>query len=80
MYILTKGKLSIEASRDKISNHCRKIVQTVVFDPSKDVQFNIYGYTALVSGLNINLKAVAKDYSICYHVDKEDILSTIVED
>lgn len=44
------------------------------------MQFNTYGYSALVSGLTINLKAVAKDYSICYRVDKEDILSAIVED
>ena len=40
---------------------------------------NIYGYTALISGLMINIKAVVKDYSICYQVDKKDIMSTIIE-
>lgn len=43
-----------------------------------EVHFNVYGYSALISGLAINLKAVVRDYSICYKVDKEDILKTIV--
>ena len=39
-------------------------------DGKKDVQFNVYGYSALISGLMINLKAIVKDYSICYQIDK----------
>ena len=46
----------------------------IEFDSKKDVQFNVYGYSALISGLIINLKAIVKDYSICYQIDKEDML------
>ena len=43
----------------------------------KDVHFNVYGYSPLISGHKVNLCAVAHDYSICYEVDKESILNGI---
>ena len=56
-----------------------RCLQSIEIDDKKDVQFNIFGYSALISGLIINLKGIFKDYSICYHVNKEDILKIIVE-
>lgn len=44
------------------------------------MQFNVYGYSSLVSGLQINLRAVVKDYSIIYSVSKQEVQSAIVED
>jgi len=58
----------------------RKPLKTIEFLPEKEVQFNVFGYSALISGLNINLKAVVRDHSICYLISKEDILETMVED
>lgn len=43
----------------------------------EDVHFNVFGYSSLISNLRINLKAVAKDYSICYCLNREDILAAI---
>ena len=48
-------------------------------DPNKDVHFNVYGYSSMISGLKINLQAVARDYSICYFVDRETLMSAIDE-
>jgi hypothetical protein len=49
-------------------------------NPAKEVHFNVYGYSHLVSGFDINLKAVARDYSICYTLVKEDFTSSMIED
>ena len=46
-------------------------------DPSKEVYFNVYGYTALVSGLKVNLRAVARDYSICFCVSREGLMEAM---
>ena len=48
-------------------------------DPSKDVHFNVYGYSSLISGMKVNLSAIARDYSICYYIDKETIMDAIYE-
>ena len=39
------------------------------------MHFNVYGYSSAISGMKVKLRAVAKDYSICYCVDKENVLS-----
>jgi hypothetical protein len=52
-------------------------LKVIEIDPNNEVQFNVYGYSQMISGLNINLKAVVKDYSICYTLVKEDFLNTI---
>ena len=69
LYILGKGKIDIAANfRQRPFN--RKILATIEVDPKKDVYFNVYGYSALISGHKVNLCAVARDYSILYFVDK----------
>ena len=69
IYILDRGKVDIQA------NFCggRKL-STLEVDPKKVVFFNVYGYSALISGLKINLRAVASDYSICYLINRETLL------
>ena len=80
LYVLNKGKIDIEANVFSVEkNIYRKILRVLEVDPNKEVHFNVYGYTSLISGLKVNLRAVAKDYSICYYVDKEIILSAINE-
>jgi hypothetical protein len=55
----------------------RKILRVLEVNPKKEIHFNVYGYTSLISGMKVNLRAVAKDYSICYYIDKEVLLSAI---
>ena len=43
--------------------------------PEDEVQFNVYGYSAAISGMKIRLRGIARDYSICYCVDKDTILA-----
>ena len=52
---------------------------TLEISPKKDVHFNVYGYSSLISGLKVNLSAIARDYSICYCIDKSSILEAIYE-
>ena len=82
MYLLTKGKMDVQVFNPKntSSSSLIKCVRSIEVDSTKDVQFNVFGYSALISGLIINLKGIFKDYSICYKVDKEDIMKIIVED
>ena len=80
IYILSRGKINIEANFvSKQINFMRKRLATIEVYPEKDVQFNIYGYSSLISGHKINLCAVAHDYSICYYVDKDSIINTVSE-
>lgn len=48
----------------------RKRLLTMEIDPKKMVFCNVYGYSSVVSGLKVNLCAIARDYSICYYIDK----------
>ena len=75
LYILSKGKINIEAnSVDRGKDLYRKVLNSLEVLPEKEVHFNVYGYTALASGLKVKLRAVAKDYSICYYVDKDSFM------
>ena len=78
IYILSRGKIDIEAnffSRQRPLS--RKRLATIEIKPDKEVHFNTYGYTALISGHKLNLCAVARDYSICYYVDKESFINAV---
>lgn len=71
LFILSQGKINIEANSFSIEGDIyRKVLNTLEIDPKKEVHFNVYGYTSLISGLKVNLRAVSKDYSICYIADK----------
>ena len=77
---MSRGKVDISAnlySKHKLLT--RKILETLHIDHQKDVHFNAYGYSSLISGLKINLCAIARDYSICYCIDKENFLSAACE-
>lgn len=68
IYVLFRGKIDIEANFDR--SFRRKSLRVLEINEERGVQFNVYGYSGLISGLHINLRAVAKDYSICYVIDK----------
>ena len=67
IFILTKGKMEIEVFNSKNqSSLLKKSMGTIEVEGKKDVYFNVFGYSALISGLIVNLKGHFKDYSICY--------------
>jgi hypothetical protein len=71
LYILGSGKIEIEANfSERQRPLSRKKLGVIKIDPEKEVHFGVYGYSYVASGLKINLRAVARDYSICYCVDK----------
>jgi hypothetical protein len=79
LYILTKGKIDVIAFlADHLLPVAIRPLKVIEVLPGKEVYFNVYGYSQLISGLEINLKAVVKDYSICYTLVKEDFLSSII--
>lgn len=77
LYVLFRGKVDVEANFDR--SFRRKSLKVLEVNEQRDVQFNVYGYSALISGMRINLRAVAKDYSICYVIDKEGFLEALAE-
>ena len=74
LYLLFRGKVDVETNFESdYHSKPRKHLATIEIDPQKEVYFNVYGYTAVVSGLKVNLRAVARDYSICFCVDREGL-------
>lgn len=55
----------------------QKALKTLEISSTRGVQFNVYGYSALISGLKVSLKAIAKDYSICYSISREHFLEAL---
>ena len=72
IYILSQGKVDIEAD---FFGH--KKLSKLEANPTKEVHFNVFGYSSLISGLKVKLRAVARDYSVCFSVSKENLLSAI---
>ena len=72
IYLVYQGKVEVTpnySKKNKQENVYRSL-KTIEYNPQKEVQFNVYGYTALISGLPIKLKAISKEYSTCYTVSK----------
>ena len=76
MYILNRGKLDIAANFNLRPQNRKKLL-TMEIDPSKEVHFNVFGYSSLISGLKVHLSAIARDYSICFYVDKDTLWSAV---
>ena len=74
IYLLSRGKINVQSTIFGKRN-----ISVIQLDPKKEVHFNVYGYSALISGHRINLSAKVQDYSICFYVDKEAVLSAIKE-
>jgi hypothetical protein len=55
IFILHRGTVDIQARFFD-----RKRLGVLQVDPNKDVHFNVYGYSSLISGLPIHLQAVAR--------------------
>ena len=78
LYIVNRGKVDITTNtKQRFSN--RKRLSTIEIDPSKEVFFNVYGYSSICTGLKVNLCAIARDYSICYYIDKDSLLNAVFE-
>ena len=78
IYLLSRGKLEIQANfTDRQRPLCEKKLVVLEVNPEKDVHFNVYGYSQLISGQKVNLRAIARDYSICYCLDKPSLLAAI---
>jgi hypothetical protein len=54
LFILSKGTIDITANYNQRLQNRRRLV-TLRVDPKKDVHFNVYGYSALTSGLSVGL-------------------------
>lgn len=60
--------------------YCKKKLKEIVNVDKKEVSDSIFGYSSIISGKPTNLRAITKDFTVIYNLEKSELLEVVNDD
>jgi hypothetical protein len=82
LYIITKGAVDIVTDKKyRNGGFPEKVIKSIELNQESDNNGmnTIYGYAGLFSGRCSRIKAIAKNFVVCFYLEHQDILEGILK-
>ena len=77
LYIVKEGKIEFQIGRRGNKKCFSNGLRTLEVTAEREVCDNCFGYSFVISSFPIHLKAVAKQTTSCYYIEKEPFLAIV---
>lgn len=60
--------------------YCKKKLKEIVKVDKKEISDNIFGYSSIICDKPTNLRAITKDFTVIYNLEKNELLEVVNDD